>query len=330
MGYGGYSHDAHEALSRARTALPRQQVFKQTACHALMNPKGVRLRESRDSPDHPQSMSITFALDVTGSMGKIPDLLARQELPKFMKVLMDCKVADPQLLFMAVGDATSDKAPLQVGQFESTAELMDRWLTWSFLEGNGGGQGHESYELALYFLAEHTEMDCWVKRKKKGYLFMTGDELPYPAVSKHQVEALIGDILDEDVPVAAVVAALQQTYHPFFLIPDLDRRQRCERTWRDLLGDHVIAMESPEDTCYVAAALVALSERVVPDVDAVAKVVESAGADRSRVGAIVRAITPYAATLGAGGARPLRTVPADLPTSGGTSFWSRLTAAFKK
>ncbi|MCL2777272.1 MAG: hypothetical protein FWD73_04645 [Polyangiaceae bacterium] len=34
---------------------------------------------------------------------------------------------------MAVGDATSDEAPLQVGQFETTAELMDQWLTWTFL-----------------------------------------------------------------------------------------------------------------------------------------------------------------------------------------------------
>lgn len=329
MGYGGYSHDAHEALSRARTALPQQQVFKQTACHALMNPKGVRLRESRDSPDHPSSIAITFALDVTGSMGKIPDLLARQELPKFMKILMDCKVPDPQLLFLAVGDATSDRAPLQIGQFESTAELMDRWLTWSFLEGNGGGQGHESYELALYMLAEHTEMDCWVKRKKKGYLFMTGDELPYPAVSRHQVEALIGDRLDEDVPIAAAVAALQQTFHPFFLIPDLDRRKGCERVWRDLLGDHVIAMESAEDTCYVAASLVALCERVVPDVDAVAKVVEGAGADRARVGAIVRALTPFAATLGADGVRPMKTVPADLPAGSGPSFWTRLSSLLR-
>ena len=158
MGYGGYSHDAHQALSNARANLPRQQVFAQTACHALMNPKGVRLRESRDSPDHPNSIGVVFALDVTGSMGKIPELLAKKELPKFMKILLDCKVADAQLLFTAVGDATSDKAPLQVGQFESTAELMDRWLTWSYLEGNGGGQNHESYELALYFLAEHTEV----------------------------------------------------------------------------------------------------------------------------------------------------------------------------
>jgi hypothetical protein len=324
MGYGNYSHEAHQVISNARANLPTQQVFTQSACHALMNPKGVRVRESRDSPDHPASLGIVFALDVTGSMGEIPELLARQELPKFMKILGDCKVADPQLLFMAVGDATCDRAALQVGQFESTAELMDRWLTWSYLEGGGGGQNHESYELALYFLAEHTDMDCWVKRQKKGYLFMTGDELPYPVVSKHQVEALVGDRLDDDIPVAAAAAAVQESFRPFFLIPDPKRRAQCERTWRDVLGDHVIAMESAGDTCYVAAGIVALTERVVPDLDGLVRVMEAAGLPRDRIGGVVRALTPYAATLGADGVPPHRTQAAPVPRGDGQSLWERI------
>jgi hypothetical protein len=141
MGNGNYSLTAHEALLRGRANIPEQQVFKQDKCHPLMNPKGVRLRESRDGSDHPQSLGIVFALDVTGSMGEIPKLMANQQLPNFMKILVECQIRDPQILFMAVGDALSDTAPLQVGQFESTAELMDQWLTWSFLEGGGGGTG---------------------------------------------------------------------------------------------------------------------------------------------------------------------------------------------
>jgi hypothetical protein len=298
MGFGNYSQEAHEAITKARVNLPTQAVFKQTQCHPLMNPKGARMRESRDSPDHPNSFGVVFALDVTGSMGAIPEMLARQELPKFMKILQDCRVADPQLLFMAVGDATSDNAPLQVGQFESTAELMDQWLTWSYIEGNGGGQGSESYELAFYFLARHTDMDGFRKRKKRGYVFMTGDELPYPAVSRHQVETLIGDRLDEDVTTEEVVAALRETYHPFFLIPDLERRANCERRWRDLLGDHVVCMEDPRDTCFVAAGIVALNEGVVADLPSLAKVLDTAGVHGDRLGAVIRALTPLASLLG--------------------------------
>jgi hypothetical protein len=297
MGYGNYSATAHDAIVRARAALPTQQVFQQTACHPLMSPKGVKARESRDSAEHPRSISIVFALDVTGSMGEIPARLAKHELPHFMKLLTDCRIPDPQILFMAVGDATSDRAPLQVGQFESTAELMDRWLTWSFLEGNGGGLGSESYELALYFLATHTVMDCFEKRKKRGYLLMTGDELPYPVVSRHQVEAIIGDQLDDDVPVEEVVAELEESFEPFFLVPDPQRRARCERRWRDLLGDRVVCMTSAADTCYVAAGAIGLSEGILADVDALAHRLEGAGAPRERVRGAVQALAAYAASL---------------------------------
>jgi hypothetical protein len=262
-----------------------------------MNPKGLKVRECRDSADHPDALGIAFALDVTGSMGDIPHLLAKQELPNLMKLLTACGVADPQPLFMAIGDATSDQAPLQVGQFESTAELMDQWLTWSYLEGGGGGSGEESYELAFYIAAQHTDMDNWVKRKKKGYLFITGDERPYPAVSRHQVEALIGEKLDEDIPIEEVIAAAAESYHLFFLIPDLQRRQRCEQRWKQLLGDHTICMESPADTCAVAAAIVGLTEQRIADLDSLANILSANGLSRERVGSTIRAIQPYGALL---------------------------------
>jgi len=292
MGYGDYSHEAHRALLGARANAPAEAVFKQRACHPLMDPKGVKLRECRDSAEHPQSTAIVFALDVTGSMGEIPKLLATKALPDFMNVLQRCKVKDPQLLFCAIGDATSDRAPLQVGQFESTADLMDQWLTWSFLEGGGGGQGQESYELAMYFLALHTEMDCKVKRNRRGYLFMTGDEKPYPILSRHVVETITGDRLDEDLKVEEVVAELQKSFVPFFLVPDAKRRAQCERSWRDLLGDHVLCLESADHVCHAAAGAIALAEGIVPDIDGLVRVLETAGATSGQVKGVARALAP--------------------------------------
>lgn len=292
MGYGNYSQAAHEALPAGRTALPMQQVFQQKQCHPLMNPKGVRLRESRDSAEHPHSLAIVFALDVTGSMGDIPRMLATRQLPHFMKVLMDAGVADPQILFMAVGDATCDRSPLQVGQFESTAELMDQWLTRCHLEGGGGGTGEESYELALYLLAQHTEMDCWVKRRKRGYVFVTGDERPYPILSRHVVEAIVGDRLDDDLRGEEVVAELQKTFAPYFVIPNPARRQKCERRWRDLLGDHVLCAEAAEDVCFVTAGAVLLGEGLVDGARGACRALLGAGMPKERAGAVERAIEP--------------------------------------
>jgi hypothetical protein len=318
MGYGNYSFDAHNALIAGRANQAQSEIFQQTQCHALMNPKGLKVRESRDSKDHPDALGIVFALDVTGSMGDIPHLLAKQELPNLMKLLTACNVADPQVMFMAVGDATSDHAALQVGQFETTAELMDQWLTWTYLEGGGGGTGSESYELALYIAAQHTDMDNWVKRKKKGYFFMTGDELPYPAVSRHQVDALLGEKLDEDIPIEEVIAAAAETYHVFYLIPDEARAQRVQSRWRQLLGDQVICMESPKDTCSVAAAIVGLTENRIPDVDDLAGILKKSGLDRDHVRSTVRVVRDYATLLKNPAARTSR------PTTTGSKWWKSL------
>lgn len=292
MGHGSYSSEAHEAILAERSSAPAQAVFTQTQCHPLMNPKGVRVRECRDSADHPQSLGIVFALDVTGSMGAIPRGLATKELPAFMKVLEACSVPDPQLLFMAVGDVFSDTAPLQVGQFESTAELMDQWLTRSFLEGGGGPWGKESYEFALYFLAQHTELDCVVKRKKRGYVFLTGDELPYETLSRHAVESVIGDKLDEDLPISEVIAALTRTFVPFFVIPDQNRRGGCEAEWRKLLGDHVLCMDGPEDICFVASGAILITERIAPDEATLIARLRAGGLPRDREGGVIRCLRP--------------------------------------
>lgn len=297
MGNGNYSQAAHEALLRGRANIPTEQVFRQTQCHPLMNPKGVRLRESRDNADHPQSLGIVFALDITGSMGEIPKIMATQQLPSFMKILTDCQISDPQLLFMAVGDATHNAAPLQVGQFESTAQLMDQWLTSTYLEGGGGGNGLENYELGLYFLATHSEMDCMVKRKKRGYLFMTGDEIPYPTLSKHIVETVIGEKLDEDLTCEEIVAEVQKTYVPFFIIPDRARARRCERRWRDLLGDHVLCLEAPMDVCFVAAGAMLLGEGRVSDLKELTAILSSAGMPSNRRGHVIQSLTPFAEVM---------------------------------
>jgi hypothetical protein len=304
MGNGNYSLAAHEALLRGRANIPEQQVFTQDKCHPLMNPKGVRLRESRDGSDHPQSLGIVFALDVTGSMGEIPKLMANQQLPNFMKILIECQIRDPQILFMAVGDAVSDTAPLQVGQFESTAELMDQWLTWSFLEGGGGGTGQESYELGLYFLAMHTEMDCMMKRKKRGYLFLTGDEIPYPSLSKHVVEAIIGDKLDEDLTCEEIVAEVQRSFVPFFIIPDHARAKRCERRWRDLLGDNVICLEAPVDVCFVTAGAILLNEGRASSMKELIALLSNAGMPSDRQSQVVQSLTPFTEVVFNSGFQP--------------------------
>ena len=322
MGYGSYSHEAHKAITTQRATQPKQEVFTQRTCHPMMNPHGVKLRESRDSEAHPRSLGIVFALDVSGSMGEIPRKLATQTLPDFMQTLGEAGVPDPQVLFMGVGCAASDRAPLQVGQFESTERLMDQWLTWMYLEGGGGG-GNESYELAMYFAARHTAMDCLEKHGRRGYLFVTGDEPPNPAVSRNEVKKLIGDELEADLPIGRAIEELQKSFEPFFLIPDPGRAAKVERAWRDLLGDRVVVMAGPEDTSYVAAGLVSLLEGAAKDLAALVARYEALGLDPRRCAGIARALTPFAASIGRDGAPVPALGSPTLPTGKGESGHDR-------
>ncbi len=101
--------------------MPVAEVFGANGCHPEMNPRGV-----------------VFALDVSGSMGEIPQALATETMPLCMESVRTV-LPDPQVMFMAFGNAWADRSPLQVGQFESEAALIDRWLAATHLEGGGGG-----------------------------------------------------------------------------------------------------------------------------------------------------------------------------------------------
>jgi hypothetical protein len=322
MGFGGYSFDAHEAIVAARAAKAPTQIFTQRKCHPLMDPHGMGVRESRDSDNHPNSLAVIFALDVTGSMGQISERLAKNDLPKFMRGILSRGVEDPQILFLAVGDASCDEAPLQVGQFESEAPLMDQWLTNSYLEGGGGPMGQESYELALYFASRHTTTDCLEKRGKKGYLFLTGDEAPYPLVSRKVVQSVFGTTIPADIRTEDIAREVREKYHTFFLIPKGHARG-YEDTWRTLLGDHVIPLKG-NVTCHVAAGIMALQEGKVRDLVSLAAQFQEEGLDDRSVSAIVQSLTPFAETLQAAGVpEPTLTAPL-LPNPSGSPRQRRM------
>ena len=291
MGYGSYSYEAHQAITSGRAGQSASAVFTGTVVDPKMDPKGVKYRESRDSKDNPDSLGIVFALDISGSMATIPVDIATKQLPGFMKLLTDAKVASPQVLFAALTDVQGDGRPLQVGQFETTAELMDRWLTRCSLKGGGD----ELYELAFHFFARHTAMDCWEKRQRKGYLFMTGDEPANRTLSGALVKKWFGTDL-QDMPLDAVIADVQRTFHPFFIAPDRKRGANVAAFWTPYLRESFIVLDSPDDTCAAAAGLVALGEGAVSGLAQLEASLTASGNTRAKQ--VVEALRPWAAANG--------------------------------
>ncbi len=196
--------------------------------HDDLNIKGARggkKRESRNSVQSPKATGIVVAFDVTRSRGDDAKVIF-QKLPMLMgQIYMKNYVPDPAISFAAIGDATcGDKAPIQVGQFESDIRL-DAVLGNVWLEEGGGGTGQESYELMAYYYARHSELDC-NKRGQKGFFFFVGDEGFYPQVAKDQIKAFIGDNVEADIDSAKVFAELQEKYHVFFIYPRKSWQQR--------------------------------------------------------------------------------------------------------
>jgi hypothetical protein len=233
--------------------------------HTSLDPKGCKVRESRDSDEHPESTAIAVMFDVTGSMGEIPVTL-QKKLPQLLGLLLrKGYVTDPQILFGAIGDATCDRVPLQVGQFESD-NRMDENLENMFLEGGGGGQQTESYELAMYVMARHTEIDCWNKRGHKGYLFLIGDEMAYPSVKRREIRDVIADGAERDIPTADIVRELQQRYHVFYILPktaSYGGDAKILGFWRKLLGQNVLELEDPEAVCETIALTIGMMEGTI-------------------------------------------------------------------
>lgn len=304
MGHSDWSDAAYQARQRHRkdtktTAFTYDNHVRSSGVvkvHDQMNPHGVT-RESRDSAEHPESLAIAVIFDVTGSMGNVPRVL-QTKLGALMRVLIQRGyVAHPQVLFGAVGDATCDRVPLQVGQFESGLE-MDEDLGKIYIEGGGGGQVYESYELAMYFMARHTAIDCHEKRGHKGYLFTIGDEKPYATVSRKIVAEHIGDALERDLPLTKVLAELQERYEHFHIVPTNTSHGKdpaIQEHWRGLLGERVLMLDDEAAVCETVALTIGLCEGTVDDLAAGAGDLVAAGCDAGAAATAAAALTPYAA-----------------------------------
>ena len=221
MGSGSFNASAYRSFSastRGKATSGAGGIYSASSIHKNLDPKGIKLRESRDSADNPNSTPIIIGLDVTGSMGMIADVIAREGLGVLFQDILDKKpITDPHIMFMAIGDANHDRAPLQVSQFEADNRIVEQ-LTQIYLEHGGGGNKFESYNFPWYFAARHTEHDSIIKRAKRGYLFTVGDEEAPRDLTKDQIEEFIGDKLERAISTVQMLAEVQRKYDVFHIV----------------------------------------------------------------------------------------------------------------
>lgn len=261
MGGSTWSQSTYNSIQDDYKTKSTAKIFTNTTTDNLMNPKGIKFRESRDSDAHPATMAVMFWLDVTGSMGAIPEDLARHKLGALMNTLIAHGLADAQVFFGGIGDHHSDSAPLQIGQFESGTVELDQWLTKLFLEGGGGGQTMESYLLAWLFAARHTSIDCFEKRKQKGFLFTAGDEWCHDGVDARHLKEIMGYTENVDITREQILAEAQQMYHVFHIHINQGSYKDAPQVvnpWKKLLNERFLICEDYNTIAELVASTVAV------------------------------------------------------------------------
>ena len=193
-----------------------QQLFQARKIDPLLDPFGAT-RECCDSEDHPETLPVILALDVTGSMGN-----AAVEVAKKLNVIMTQlykKIPDVQFMIMGIGDFAYDSAPLQVSQFEADIRIAEQ-LDRIYFEFGGGGNAFESYTAAWYFAAQHTRLDAW-KRDKKGILITMGDEQLNPYIPttgrRTDFQQVTGDTLQDHPETKDLYPVVKEKYDIYHL-----------------------------------------------------------------------------------------------------------------
>lgn len=216
------------------TVNSHQDIFKQRTIADELNPYKV-MRECCDSEEHPNTIPVILALDVTGSMGDS----AKEVATKLNIIMTDLysKIKDVEFMVMGIGDFSYDNYPLQVSQFESDiriAEQMDK----IYFESGGGGNSFESYTAAWYFGIKHCKLDCW-KRGKKGIIITLGDENINPYIPKAKLEKVTGDSLQADIETKDLYKEVTEKFDIYHIYVDHWGYQYADMdTWKDAFGEN--------------------------------------------------------------------------------------------
>lgn len=250
MGWGSWTRDSYVSYSTTKGmsvstdgmisgSYSNQDMFKAKTIDSALDPKNV-IRECCDTEEHPNTIPVILALDVTGSMGQ-----AAVEVAKKLNVIMTKlyeKITDVEFLIMGIGDLAYDNCPIQASQFESDIRIAEQ-LDKIYFEFGGGGNSYESYTAAWYFGSRHTKLDC-LNRGRKGIIITMGDEqlnpyLPLRGRRSGLIEAT-GDNLQSDVETNDLYNEASQKFNIYHL--DVNHghswnEEEIEKSYKKYLDD---------------------------------------------------------------------------------------------
>lgn len=225
---------------KIRGLYSNQDMFKAVTLDHALDPKNV-IRECCDSAEHPNTLPVILALDVTGSMGD-----AAVEVSKTLNEVMTKlyeKIADVEFMIMGIGDLAYDRYPIQASQFESDIRIAEQ-LDKLYFEFGGGGNRFESYTAAWHFGLHHTKLDC-LNRNRKGIIITMGDEMlnPYLPLEglRCSMKSITGDSLQADVETRDLYKETSEKFNLYHLNVEHGgynyRQESIENSFKEYMDD---------------------------------------------------------------------------------------------
>lgn len=249
MGSGTFTTTAYayynSSLGReydSTTCRATVQEFTTRKLDESLDPRNFSLRECANSDEHPNTIPVILALDVTGSMGN-----SCRECAEALGVIMTNlykKYKDIEFCVMGIGDLAYDKSPVQMSQFESDiriAEAIDK----IYMEHGGGGNNYESYTAAWYMGLKRTKLDSFEKQGRKGIIITMGDEELNPYLPSTNLNNKTGSSEQKDVETKDLYNQVTEKFDVFHIAVDDPQnsynfhKSGIENTFGQLLGERL-------------------------------------------------------------------------------------------
>ena len=247
--YDNYTRRSYSSTKKSRKRKPRKEFLEKS------------LVTQAESP-------LVIVSDVTGSMRNWPATMF-SKLPYFEHEAKEYLGDDLEICFSAIGDysgksyysysswgwvnnSKGDLYPLQVRPFAKDADLVSR-MKELILEGGGGGNSTEAYEMAATYFAHNCDMPNAINP----VLIFIGDARSYDFVDRKAAREWTGVTFPGTgkVPTKEVMDQLQQKFSVYFIrkpyrVPKNNVAAKCDiktqEQWESYLGaDHIVFLPDP-------------------------------------------------------------------------------------
>lgn len=217
------SYDTH-----ARRSYAQAQESGVTASDVVPN----RITTSARRP-------LIIAVDVTGSMGTWPATMFGK-LPLLAMRAMEYLGPDTEISFMAINDGPRGaRYPLQVRNF-SAGPAMAAEIEALIVEGGGGSNSEESYELAALYACRNVD---FTHRNADPIFIFVADESPYDSCPVARARSMAKVTIPRKMSTRDIYAELKSKYDTYLVYKTYTGSRP---TWEALVGnDRIADLEDP-------------------------------------------------------------------------------------